>query len=159
MRVKLTMRNVEVGVLAGVFAGILFGLLMEFLPAPGAGAGRISMALYAAQALHAQSRLVGWFAYLVYGGVIGGLFGYLLRGRRLDEASAIVWGGIYGLGWWILAGLVLVPALRGAVPLSPSAVGVIRPIALTLLAGHMLYGLVLGAAFPLVDRRVARGAA
>jgi hypothetical protein len=148
-------RGIRIGALAGLLAGIVFGLAMGFLPVRAPDGGRISMLLFTAQALHAQSPAIGWVTYLAYGVVIGGLFGWLLRGRALDEGPALVLGGAYGLGWWVLAGLVLMPALLGRVPFSSSALDVVRPIALVLLAGHLLYGLLLGMMFGLTSNRIA----
>ena len=149
-------RKIGIGAAAGLIAGVLFGVLMEFLPAPVPIGGRISMIVFAARAVHAQSALVGWLAYVVYGLIIGGIFGWLVHDQTLEEARSIVWGCVYGLGWWILAGLVLVPALRGAIPFSPSAVDAIHPVALALLMGHVVYGVVLGAGVPLITERLGR---
>jgi hypothetical protein len=151
-------RKIGIGAAAGLVAGVLFGVLMELLPVPAPTGGRISMIVFAARAVHAQSPLAGWLAYLVYGLIVGGIFGWLLHDQTLEEARSIMWGGVYGLGWWVLAGLVVVPALLGAAPFSSSALAVVRPVALTLLVGHVLYGLVLGAGFPLITERLGHAA-
>ena len=33
----------------------------------------------------------------------------------------MLWGGLYGLAWWIVSGVLLIPALLGKVPLSSAA--------------------------------------
>jgi len=56
----------------------------------------------------------------------------------------MLWGGVYGLGWWIVAGIVLVPAALARWPLSIAAVDQVRGVALPLLIGHLVYGVILG---------------
>jgi hypothetical protein len=56
-----------------------------------------------------------------------------------------MWGGLYGVGWWIVAELVLIPVLLAVWPLSITAVDRVRDVALPLLVGHVVYGVILGA--------------
>lgn len=95
----------------------------------------------------------GWIVYPVYGVLIGWLFGALLRHQALDIRRASLIGALYGVIWWILAGLLLVPAGLEHIPLSSAAVDAVRPVALPLLIGHLVYGAVLGACWAAIVRR------
>jgi hypothetical protein len=54
---------------------------------------------------------------------------------------------VYGVGWWVLGGLVLMPVLLGMPPLAPVMTAPMRPVALGSLAGHVVFGVILGAGF------------
>src|SRR5206468_12674149 len=129
------------GLIAGVIVALMAQLIMVSTPGD-----RASMLVTAATAIHSRGRLAGWVASLVYSVVIGGFFGRLLhsQARPLNEQTLMVLGGMYGVGWWILSGVVVVPALLGRVPLSSDAVAVMRPLALASLAEHVVYGVILG---------------
>jgi hypothetical protein len=140
-------RKIATGVAGGLVAGLVFAVVMRVVPGPNG-----SMIASAARAVHLARPLAGWLAYLIYGGLIGGLFGWLLRNQRLGDTSAMLWGALYGLAWWIVAGLILVPIARGSWPFSTLAVDQSREFALPLLIGHIVYGGVLGLACSTIAR-------
>jgi len=150
-------RRIATGLVAGLIAGIAFTLVALFLKTNSPDGGRTSMLLVAAEAFHARGPLAGWIASLIYTVIIGGIFGWLASAQALDEIRMTLWGGLYGLAWWIVSGLIIVPALSGRVPLSSAAIDATRPVALASLIEHLLYGVILGYVFALlavyVDRR------
>lgn len=148
-------RGIAAGAVAGLIAGLGFDAVMRVMP--GAGAPR-SMIAFVADVVHAPSHLDGWLVYPVYGVVIGMFFGWWLRDRRLDDLRAALWGGLYGIAWWIIAGLILIPGALGLWPLSALAVDRLRPVALPLLVGHLLYGVVLGLAAGRITGMMSRQA-
>ena len=153
-------RRIATGLLAGLIAGIAFTLVALFLRTTLPDGGRTSMLLVAAEAFHSHGPLAGWVASLVYTVIIGGIFGWLASAQpALDEVRLTLWGGLYGLAWWIVNGLVILPALFGKVPLSSAAIDSTRPVALASLIEHVLYGVILGYVFAVlavyVDRRHA----
>ena len=68
-----------------------------------------------------------------------------------------LWGGLYGVAWWIVSSLFLMPALHAKVPLSSAALAAVRPVAAASLIEHVVYGVILGFVFALlmsyIDRR------
>src|SRR5262249_37269963 len=106
-----------------------------------------SMLVVAAEALHSHGRLAGWVACLVYTVIIGGIFGWLVSAEPMDGPRLTLWGGLYGLAWWIVSNLVLIPALLAKVPLSSAALDATKPVALPSLIEHVLYGVILGLVF------------
>ena len=137
-------KTVAAGAAAGAIGGIVFAGLMRLFPV---GAEHRTMIACAADLVRARSPLIGWLVYPVYGVAIGALFGWLLGRSALDKARAAMWGGLYGVGWWIAAELVLIPSLFVVWPLSISAVDRVRDVALPLLVGHVVYGVILGIAW------------
>jgi len=138
-------KTIAAGAAAGALGGVIFAGLMRLAPV---GAEHRSMILFAAELVRAsRSPLIGWLVYPVYGVALGALFGRLLGGSALDKVRAAMLGGLYGVGWWIAAELVLIPALLAVWPLSISAVDRVRDVALPLLVGHVVYGVVLGIAW------------
>lgn len=146
-------RKIAAGAAGGLIAGVALDIVMRLMPARDGG----SMIAFGAHTVHASSALAGWLAYLVYGVVIGAVFGWLLHTQRLDDLSSMVWGGLYGVGWGIVASLVLIPALRGAWPFSIAAVDQGREIALPLLIGHVVYGVILGLAWSRITNGTSLG--
>lgn len=134
------------GVWAGLIAGVPFGLAMQLMSAPTPDGGIMPMMGMVAMVERSPSLLVGWLYHLFNSAVIGAFFGGLLGGKVGTIAQSLLWGGVYGLAWWILGGLVLMPVLLGMSAFAPLA-GAMLPVALGSLVGHIMYGLVLGLAF------------
>ena len=134
-------KTVAAGAAAGAIGGVVFAGIMRLFPV---GVEHRSMIAFAADLVRAWSPLIGWLVYPVYGIAIGALFGWLLGWSALDKVRAALWGGLYGVGWWIAAELVLIPVLLTVWPLSISAVDRVRDVALPLLVGHVVYGVILG---------------
>lgn len=150
-------RTIVAGSVAGLVAGLIFDTLMRVVATEGRRVP-ISMIRFATRAVHTQSLAAGFLAYPVYGLLLGALFGWLIGSRALEVVSGLALGGLYGFAWWMLTGLVLIPADLGAVPFSGAAVALMLPSAVPLLAGHVVYGMVLGAVFALLTRGPGRGA-
>ncbi len=137
-------KTIAAGAAGGAIGGVVFGVLMRLFPV---GTEHRSMVAFAADLVRAGSPLAGWLVYPVYGVAIGALFGWLLGHGALDKVRAAMWGGLYGVGWWIAVELVLIPVLLAVWPLSASAVDRVRDVALPLLIGHVVYGVILGIAW------------
>jgi len=76
----------------------------------------------------------------------------LLGDRIAGFGAGLLWGALYGLAWWILGGLVLMPLFLGMSPFAPLMMEMMRPVAFGSLAGHALYGSVLGISFLFLSR-------
>ena len=113
-----------------------------------------SMLVVAAEALHSHGWVAGWIASLIYTAIIGGVFGWLVRAETSNEPRMMMWGGLYGLAWWIVSGLLVIPALLAKIPLSSAALDAVRPVVLASLIEHLLYGVILGFVFALLTTYV-----
>jgi hypothetical protein len=142
MRTKIT-----AGIIAGLIAGVVFGIMMQMMTAPTPEGGEAPMMKMVANVVRSDSIAVGWLYHLFNSAVIGALFGWLLGDRAQNYSSGLGWGALYGVGWWILGGLILMPLLLGMPVFAPLLMEPMRMVAMGSLIGHLIYGLILGAGF------------
>lgn len=101
------------------------------------------------------SLAVGWIAHLVHGVAFGLVFAVVMDDPSLVQVSDYVWKTVIA---GVVFGLVLAVVGMGVVmPMWSQAVGLslvleIPYVTLPLLVGHVVFGAVLGAVFPFVDR-------
>ncbi len=127
------------GIIPGIIAGYVF---LAFMGGgmPGMVGGMIS-----------ADAFVGFILHIIISAVIGALYtGIFTEYVKLNNPllDIAVGGLIYGVIWWILGGLIIMPAIAG---------GEMLQISLTdpSLFGHVIYGHVL--AFLVVLRNAATG--
>lgn len=139
--------NLTAGIIAGLIAGVMFGIMMTVMHAPTPDGGSMPMMAMVAQVVKSQSLAVGWLYHLFNSAVIGALFGWTLGSRIRAFGSAAGWGVGYGFLWWILGGLILMPMFLGMPAFAPLQMPMMRPVAFASMMGHVIFGLILGAAF------------
>jgi thiol-disulfide isomerase/thioredoxin len=147
------------GAVAGLLAGLVFGIMMQMMKAPTPDGGQVPMMAMVAMVIRSESLVVGWIYHLFNSAIIGALFGWLL-GARAEAASGsgVAWGALWGLGWWVLGGLILMPLLLGMPVFAALRMPAMRPVAMGSLAGHLIYGGILGFAYARLRRSAARSA-
>lgn len=124
------------GVGGGLAGGLAFGLLMQMM-------GMMPMV---AMLVGSDSTAVGWLLHLAISAFIGATFGVLL-GRRVTSIPRGLGLGVgYGILWWVLGALIIMPASLGM------PIFAIGGMSLQSLMGHMLFGAVLGAVVALSAR-------
>ena len=153
------MRRIAAGAVAGILGGILFGIMMQMMTAPTPEGARMPMMAMVAMVVKSQSIAVGWLYHLFNSAVIGALFGILLGSRVSSVGSGLGWGAAWGIVWWVLGGLILMPVLLGMPAFAPLMMPPMRMVAVGSLFGHLMYGLVLGAAYALLGARWTAAAA
>ncbi|MEO7136471.1 MAG: DUF6789 family protein [Gemmatimonadales bacterium] len=143
------MRNqVLAGIGAGIVAGVIFGFMMQMMSAPTPDGRAMPMMAMVAQVVRSDSLVVGWLYHLLNSAVIGGIFGWLLGHRIAGRfGSGAGWGAFYGVIWWILGALILMPVFLGMRAFAPLTMAPMRPVAMGSLMGHLLFGVVLGTTF------------
>lgn len=135
--------------IAGIVAGIVFGLYLQAggaMPTIGSLVGSASLA-------------VGWAVHLVISLVFAFGFAAAVTESRLSEfvgrrGGGVILGTVYGLVLWVFAGGIVFPLWLGAVGASAPAV---PDLTMESLAGHVLYGLVLGGLYPSITRLLTSG--
>ncbi|MBA4185083.1 MAG: hypothetical protein H0X49_13925 [Acidobacteria bacterium] len=140
--------RIVVGIVAGLIGGVVFGMMMQMMAAPD---GKPMMAMVA-QVVRSESFVVGWLYHLFNSAVIGGIFGWLLGNRIGGYGAGLGLGALYGIVWWILGGLILMPLFLGMSPFAPLMMEMMRPVAMGSLMGHIIFGLVLGVVFLVMSR-------
>ena len=147
MEERVQIQKGPAGIFAGLAGGIVFGILMQALTTTTEAGTRVPLMTLVANIVGSDSVGVGWIYHLFNSAVIGGLFGWILGGRVGGYGSAVGWGAGYGFAWWILGALILMPVLLGMPAFAPLQMPMMRPVALTSLIGHLMFGVLLGAAF------------
>jgi uncharacterized membrane protein YagU involved in acid resistance len=116
------------GAAAGLAGGLVFGLLMGImgmLPMVGMLAGT-------------DSALVGFVVHMGISALLGAVFG-LSAARFLSGIGAAAAAGvIYGVIWWVLGALILMPLMLG---MNEMVLAIGQPQWMSLM-GHILYGVV-----------------
>lgn len=130
------MRDAGRGALAGLAGGLVFGgvmVLTGFLPT-------------VAAIVRTDSPVVGLVVHMLFAAIIGSVFGVLVTRQR----ELLFWGLAYGVLWWFLGPLTLLPVLLGR----PVAWDVVTAQALVpSLLGHLVYGAVTAAVLALWSSR------
>ncbi len=128
------------GVVAGLTGGAVFTFVMI----------QIGFLSTVAELVGGESAVVGVLVHLLIASTIGIAYGLLFVRRSHDPGSALGWGVAYGVLWWMLGPLTLLPILLGDGPeWSVTAATEAYPA----LIGHIAYGAALGAAFFRLERR------
>jgi hypothetical protein len=130
------------GAIAGLAGGVIMGVLM----------GTMGMLPMVASLVRSDNAVVGFIVHMVISAAIGVIYGAAVGNLPLvrEFGPAAVAGAIYGVIWWILGPLVIMPLLLGM----GLQVGMaFSPPMLMSLMGHILYGLVTTLAFAALARR------
>lgn len=137
-----TLRSLGWGAAASLAGGLLFSLVMVATGVLSDVAGLMG----------GSSPVLGFGVHLAIGALIGMSYGVLFRHEATDFGSGIAWGMLYGLVWWFLGPLTLLPILLGdSFTWTTEAAGA----ALPLLIGHLIYGAATACVFLLLERRHA----
>lgn len=135
------------GAVAGLLAGVVFGMMMQMMTAPTPDGGEMPMMMMVAQVVGSDSLIVGWLYHLFNSAVIGGLFGVALGARAQSYRTGLGLGAAWGVVWWVLGALILMPLFLGMPAFAALRMPPMRPVAMGSLVGHIIFGLILGAAF------------
>jgi hypothetical protein len=99
-----------------------------------------------------SSAMLGFAVHLGISALIGMSYGVLFRHEAPDFGSGIAWGMLYGLAWWFVGPLTLMPILLGEPFVwTTEAAGLLLPS----LIGHLIYGAATAGAFLMLERRHA----
>jgi hypothetical protein len=95
----------------------------------------------------------GVFIHLSVSAAIGMTYGLLFRDETSTPGDAVSWGWLFGLIWWYLGPMTLLPLLlTGVCDWSTDAASILLPS----LLGHLIYGAATALMFFLLDRRYTR---
>jgi uncharacterized membrane protein YagU involved in acid resistance len=133
--VPTVMSRAVQGVTAGVVGGVVFGVLMAMM----------DMLPMVAMLVGSDSAAMGMLVHLVISAGIGALFGLVVP--TMGIAALIAAGALYGVVWWVLGPLVIMPAWLG-MPLF-----MMDSTAWSSLMGHVIYGMVAAAVLFVLRRR------
>jgi hypothetical protein len=119
------------GVIGGVVGGLVFGAMMAMM-------GMLPMV---ASVVGSKSAMVGFIYHMFNSVIIGIAFGLVFGALCRTYGLGALWGLVYGVIWWVLGPMILMPLLLG-MGLQFSAA--FTPPMLMSLVGHLAYGLITG---------------
>ena len=132
--------NWKAGVCGGLIAGLVFGIMM----------GMMGMLGMVAKVVGSDSVIVGFVYHMFNSAVIGALFVPLYGRLSSNKGRGLAFGLIYGLVWWFLGPLILMPlALGMGTRLSVEGMS----MALPSLWGHLIFGGILGILYPVFAKK------
>lgn len=129
---------VPAGIVGGLAGGVVFGIMMQMM-------GMIPMV---AMLVGSESVVVGWIVHLGIAAFIGVTFALLVGGRAIKPGIAAVLGLGYGVVWWVLGPLLIMPARLGMPTL------MFNDMTTQSLIGHLVYGAILGITYAVVRPRL-----
>ncbi|BCL83732.1 hypothetical protein ccbrp13_61970 [Ktedonobacteria bacterium brp13] len=135
----VTLRSLGWGTLASGLGGLLFSIIT------------VATGVFpqVAVLMRGSSPLVGFAVYLVISVLIGMSYGLFFQHESPDAGSSMAWGMLYGLAWWFLGPLTLMPILLGhPVTWTIQAADLLLPS----LPAHLIYGATMGLVFFLVRK-------
>ena len=135
-----TLRSLGWGAVASLVGGLLFSLVMV-------ATGALTQI---ANLVGGSSPVLGFAVHMGISTLIGMSYGVLFAYEAPDFGSGIAWGLLYGLTWWFVGHLTLLPVLLGGPfvwTTEAAAAG------LPSLIGHLIYGAATACAFLLLERR------
>jgi len=146
--------DVNSGIVAGVVGGVVFGIMMQMMNAPTPEGGQMPMMGMVAKVVRSDNVFVGWLYHLLNSALIGAGFGWLFGSRSRNFVAGLGWGALYGFVWWVVGGLILMPLLLGMPPFAPVQMEPMRPLAMGSLVGHLIYGIILGGGFVMLQQGI-----
>lgn len=135
--------NLKAGVLGGLAGGLVFGVMMAMM----------DMLPMIASLVGSESAAVGFVVHLLISALFGLGFALVLGKSVRSYATGAGVGALYGLAWWVLGPLLLMPLMMG---MGPQFANALSTQNLMSLLGHLIFGVVLGLTYAaLVMRRAS----
>lgn len=128
--------NTTAGIYAGLFGGSVFGIMM-------AGGGMFPMI---SGMLGMENALVGFVLHMIISAIIGAGFGRALDAMVMQgPGMSLFVGGAYGIVWWVLGPLLIMPLVLGMPVFNVQAM-------MGSLFGHIMFGITMGTVYYLLRK-------
>ncbi len=132
-------RALVVGGMAGILGGWAFGKWME----------QVNFFPLIAGLVSSSSAMIGLTLHFIFAVIIGATFGVLFQKDIRGYGSSLGWGLAYGIYWWFLGPLTILPIWQGH---SVNWTFQQGSALFGSLVGHIVYGLIVGLVYAAVDR-------
>ncbi len=138
----MSLKSIKYGIYSGLAGGLVFGGLM----------GMMGMLPMIGNMVGIPSATAGFFVHMVISAIIGAKFAVLLGWVASGGRGGLGPGLVYGLAWWMLGPLTLMPFFMGmglGVNWNVAAMGQAMPS----LMGHLIFGAILGVTYRWLHNR------
>lgn len=132
--------RVFAGAIGGLVGGLIFGVLMHMTDMMG----------MVAMLVNSDAVAVGRLVHLAISVFVGVSFAVLFSRLATSVLSSTLIGAGYGIVWWVLGGLILMPARLGM------DLFMFNTTAWQSLMGHVIYGVLLGLVYGLIQPHLHR---
>ncbi|MFB6284272.1 MAG: hypothetical protein ABEK59_10135 [Halobacteria archaeon] len=133
-------QSLKWGSLSAIPGGIIYVALIWY----------VGRAEYISRIVGAQSTSVGIVVAMIIALIIGMIYGVLYRYESPNLGTAVLWGFVYGVIWWYVGILTLLPEIiTGQATWTHQAIDIGMP----LLIGQMIYGSLTAAIFYIFEYR------
>ena len=132
-------RSLWLGALAGIIGGIPFGIMI----------GMMGMMPMIGMLVRVESAFVGVLVHGAISAITGAIYGFFAVRFAQTGGNAALAGFAYGVIWWVLGALILMPALLGMFQM----IFVNEQMQWMSLLGHIIFGEVLAFSFLWLYRR------
>ncbi len=122
--------TIKGGLWGGVVGGVVFGVLMAM----------VGMMPMIAMLVGSESVVVGWVVHLLISAGTGALFALLFSHMIHHKSQAVWFGVLYGVLWWVLGALILMPSLLG---MGVQFANMFDQMRMMSLLGHLIFGVLL----------------
>lgn len=119
------------GVIGGLAGGVVFGVIMALM-------GMMPMI---AMMVGSESTVLGWIIHLIISAGTGAVFAAVAKSKVTSYGTGALYGIGYGVIWWVLGALILMPVILG---MGVQFASMFDQMRLMSLAGHIVFGLILG---------------
>jgi len=137
-----SLHNLGNGALAGVAGGLVFGAMM-------AAQGMMPMI---GQMVGMPTATVGFIVHMVISVITGGLFAAIFCPLLTTYMTGTFYGALYGIGWWFLGPLTLMPYFLG-MELGVNWNLAAMERAMPSFYGHVIFGVVVGLTYIYLKRK------
>jgi len=127
------------GAIAGIAGALVFGLMMLMM-------GMLGMV---GKLIGTESLFLAFVYHLFNGAIIGLTFALFFGSRIRGLGGSTLYGLVYGIVWWFLGPLLLMPIMLG-MGSQLHVEGMIA--AMPSLIGHIIFGIVMGVTFGMLRR-------
>ena len=129
-------KNTTSGIYAGLFGGSVFGVMMAVGGMFPMISGMMGM----------NDALVGFVLHLIISAVIGAIFGLALDAMVMQgPGMSLLAGGVYGIVWWVLGPLLIMPLAMGMPVFQVQAM-------MGSLFGHIMFGITMSTIYFLLRK-------
>lgn len=134
--------RIVAGVAGGLVGGVAFGVLMQTM----------DMVPMIAQLINSDSVAMGWLVHLFNSALFGAIYAVLFGRWASRLVPAVGIGLVYGVIWWVLGALLIMPAWLGM----NDMIFNVGTMQWQSLMGHLIFGALLGLVYVLVRPRLQR---